>query len=49
MQWQKALLKIDENGATFRAYTDGSLHTLTPEKSIAIQRKLGNLSNLLHA
>ncbi len=33
--------KIDENGATFKSHIDGSLHQLTPEKSIAIQENLG--------
>ena len=35
------LKKITEEGATFRSYIDGSLHTLTPEKAIQIQRQLG--------
>lgn len=39
--WNKTLLNIDEQGATFRSYIDGSIHTLTPEKSIDIQRQLG--------
>jgi len=33
--------KIDENGVTFRSHIDGSLHYLTPEKSIEIQQNLG--------
>lgn len=37
----KTLLKIDENGALFRSYRDGSLCQLTPESSIQIQRDLG--------
>jgi queuine tRNA-ribosyltransferase len=37
----QTLLKIDEAGATFRSYRDGSIHTLTPESAIEIQRKLG--------
>lgn len=37
----KTLLKISEEGAVFRSYLDGSLHVLTPEKSIDVQRKLG--------
>lgn len=32
---------IDEQGARFRSYIDGSRHVLTPEISIDIQRKLG--------
>jgi queuine tRNA-ribosyltransferase len=35
------LVDISEDGATFRSYIDGSQHTLTPESSIDIQRKLG--------
>ena len=37
----KSLLKINEEGAKFRSYIDGSLHFITPEISIEIQRKLG--------
>ena len=37
----KSLLKIDEDGATFRSYVDGKIHYLTPERSIEIQRQLG--------
>ncbi len=33
--------KIDEEGVTFKSHIDGSMHRLTPEKSIAIQEKLG--------
>jgi queuine tRNA-ribosyltransferase len=33
--------KIDENGVTFKSHIDGSIHRLTPEKSIAIQENLG--------
>ncbi|HVN56106.1 MAG TPA: tRNA guanosine(34) transglycosylase Tgt [Anaerolineaceae bacterium] len=33
--------KVDENGVTFKSHIDGSLHHLTPEKSIAIQENLG--------
>jgi queuine tRNA-ribosyltransferase len=33
--------KIDEDGVTFKSHIDGSMHRLTPEKSIAIQEKLG--------
>lgn len=38
---QKTLTRITEQGAEFRAYTDGRKIFLTPEKSIDIQRKLG--------
>jgi len=37
----KSVLKISEKGVKFRSYLDGSHVTLTPEKSIAIQRQLG--------
>ena len=37
----RLLVDISEEGATFRSYIDGSLHTLSPESSIEIQRKLG--------
>lgn len=37
----KTLIKINENGAIFRSYKDGSKQILTPELSIDIQRKLG--------
>ncbi|MEK7187204.1 MAG: tRNA guanosine(34) transglycosylase Tgt [Patescibacteria group bacterium] len=35
------LAKVDENGVSFRSYLDGSLHYITPEKSIEIQHDLG--------
>ncbi len=38
---EKSLLKITEQGATFRSYVDGRKWTLTPEQSIEIQRQLG--------
>jgi queuine tRNA-ribosyltransferase len=37
----QSLLRIDETGATFRSYVDGSVHHLTPELSIQTQRELG--------
>jgi queuine tRNA-ribosyltransferase len=37
----KSVLKINEHGATFRSYIDGSIHELTPERSIDVQRQLG--------
>lgn len=37
----KSLLKINEEGATFKSYIDGKKHLLTPEKSIQVQRGLG--------
>ncbi len=39
--YNKTLIKIDEEGALFKSYLDGSIHLLTPEKSIKIQRDLG--------
>ncbi len=33
--------EVDADGATFRSHLDGSLHRLTPERSIAIQENLG--------
>ena len=41
MGWDQTLIKIDEKGATFRSYVDGSIHHLTPERSVDIQRQLG--------
>jgi queuine tRNA-ribosyltransferase len=37
----KTLLKITEEGAKFKSYTDGKFHLLTPEKSIQTQVNLG--------
>jgi queuine tRNA-ribosyltransferase len=37
----KSVLKISEEGVTFRSYIDGSLQVLTPERSIEVQRQLG--------
>jgi len=36
-----SLTKITEEGALFKSYLDGSMHLLTPEKSIEVQRKIG--------
>lgn len=41
MGQDKSLLEINENGARFRSYIDGSEYLLTPEESINIQRNLG--------
>ncbi len=38
---RRTLKHISENGAEFQSYVDGSYHTLTPERSIQIQRQLG--------
>ncbi|MDP3998216.1 MAG: tRNA guanosine(34) transglycosylase Tgt [bacterium] len=35
------LVKIDDDGVTFRSHLDGSLHRFTPETSIEVQQKLG--------
>ena len=37
----QSLLRINEEGALFRSYVDGSLHSLTPELCMDIQRQLG--------
>lgn len=37
----KSLMKITEEGCTFRSYIDNSKFTLTPESAMEIQRKLG--------
>ena len=37
----KMLLNIEEDGAVFRSYIDGSTHKLSPEDSIRVQRQLG--------
>jgi queuine tRNA-ribosyltransferase len=33
--------EVDDDGVTFRSHIDGSIHRLTPEKSISIQENLG--------
>lgn len=38
---KNSVLKINENGVTFRSYRDGDLLQLTPESSIIAQKKLG--------
>lgn len=37
----KSLVTIHQDGVTFKSHIDGSRHTFTPEKSMAIQRDLG--------
>jgi queuine tRNA-ribosyltransferase len=37
-----ALRKLDENGVTFKSHLDGSLHHMSPERSIEIQGLLGS-------
>ena len=36
------LRKLDENGVVFQSHIDGARHTLTPERSMEIQRLLGS-------
>ncbi|HSV30469.1 MAG TPA: tRNA guanosine(34) transglycosylase Tgt [Atribacteraceae bacterium] len=36
-----ALNTVDDRGVTFRSHLDGSLHTLTPESCIQIQKDIG--------
>ncbi len=36
------LRKLDENGVTFKSHIDGSVHHLTPERSMKIQALLGS-------
>ncbi|WP_159963700.1 tRNA guanosine(34) transglycosylase Tgt [Profundibacterium mesophilum] len=36
------LRKMSEQGVTFKSHVDGSLHELTPERSMEIQRMLGS-------
>jgi tRNA-guanine transglycosylase len=38
---QARLVRIDDDGVEFTSHLDGSLHRLTPERSIAIQEQLG--------
>ena len=33
--------KVDDEGVTFKSHIDGSMHRLTPEKSVEIQQNLG--------
>ncbi len=40
-QRNEQLVKIDEEGVTFRSYIDGSKHRFTPESAIDIQHKIG--------
>ena len=39
--FSRRLAKVDDNGVSFRSHLDGSLHYITPEKSIEIQHNLG--------
>ncbi|OGH70051.1 MAG: tRNA guanosine(34) transglycosylase Tgt [Candidatus Magasanikbacteria bacterium RIFCSPHIGHO2_02_FULL_51_14] len=38
---KEKLVKVDDDGVTFRSHIDGSSHRFTPETSIEIQHKLG--------
>lgn len=38
---KEKLVKIDEDGVTFRSHIDGSTHRFTPESAIDVQHKLG--------
>lgn len=38
---QGSLVKINDEGVTFRSHRDGSAHTFTPESAIEIQHKIG--------
>jgi len=38
---QGQLVKIDEDGVTFKSHIDGSTHRFTPESAIEIQHKIG--------
>ena len=37
-----SLRKLDENGVTFRSHVDGSVHEMSPERSMEIQGLLGS-------
>jgi queuine tRNA-ribosyltransferase len=36
-----ALTKVTDEGVTFRSHIDGSLHSITPEKAVELQEKIG--------
>jgi queuine tRNA-ribosyltransferase len=36
------LRRVSDEGVTFRSHLDGSLHSLTPERAVEIQEKLGS-------
>jgi queuine tRNA-ribosyltransferase len=38
---KNSLVKLDEDGVTFKSYLDGSKHRVTPERSMEIQMRLG--------
>src|SRR3972149_202449 len=37
-----ALRQVSDEGVLFRSHLDGSLHSLTPERAVEIQEKLGS-------
>ncbi len=37
----RSIRAVDDEGVTFKSHWDGSLHRLTPEKTVAIQENLG--------
>lgn len=37
-----ALRRVSDEGVTFRSHLDGSLHSLSPERAVEIQEKLGS-------
>lgn len=40
-QQNNAVMRVTEEGVTFRSYRDGKLITLTPESSVAAQKQIG--------
>jgi len=38
----RALRKVSDEAVTFRSHLDGSAHTLTPERAVAVQEALGS-------
>ena len=38
----RSLMRIDDEGVTLRSHVDGSLHTLTPRRVMAVQAALGS-------
>jgi len=38
----RSLMRIDDDGVEFRSHLDGSLHTLSPERVMAVQAALGS-------
>jgi queuine tRNA-ribosyltransferase len=40
--WRENLVRINDDGAEFKSYIDGSKHFLTPEKALEIQKAFGS-------